>query len=479
ERRTSLTDVMWRLMNEEGMRRAELIQSDGYAEFVTTLWDEARALDASRPIVENDFIGLRHELVRSDIRTPHWYGRATREFLHALDGRLDRLDREEGPVYVTEFGEWGLPAADGAGAFWDQQDDLRALVGESSWPGTFDELVEGTQAHQGWADRVQGERLRTSPHVRGFCVTEWTDVPHELNGLVSLRRTPKQPAIDGFRTAAADVAPIATLARYSYAVGETVTVQLFVSNWSPVALSAGRLRVALEDADEWLEVPRIPAGDVVAVGAVALGTTKAGPCRLSVRLESAGADTEVGYPIHLVEPAAPRVVEVRGSAALADGLAAAGWTVTAEAGATLVIGERTLDADGATALEAELGAGRRAVVLAQDVVPVLGAASPLNPHWGPTPYAFTDGALATLGAARVLQAELFHCGADAHLAEVEGGVGVLVPPPTGTWGALVAGSQAGAGALVACQLRIESGCAEGYGFDLAVLSELVGRVEEL
>jgi hypothetical protein len=467
---SNFTEVLWRLMNEEGLRRAELIQSDAYADFVGSLWDEAVVADDTRPMVENDFVGLRRELVRSDIRTPHWYGRGTREFMAALDMRLERLAGEDGPVYVTEFGEWGLPPVEagacGEGAaFWDQEDDLRALVAASAWPGSYEDFVVGTQAYQGWVDRIQGERLRTSNEVRGFCVTEWTDVPHELNGLVSLRRTPKQAAIDGFRPALADVALIAVLDRFAYGAGEPVGCSVLVSNWSSAALPPGPLTVRLGESQEVLDLGPVPAGGVVHAGGKAALAAPARPGRHELVLSVDGAESR--YGLWVVEPASARAVAVQGDD-LADALAAAGWAVD-DGADVLVVGE----GDGAADLD--LDPTRATVVLAQrGPVAPWGEVTELNPHWGPAPFPFSTGALKSLPDQSVLAAELFHCApahflpdADADAAEVL--VGVVVPPPTRAHGAVVARR----GAVVACQLRLQRGIAEGNPFDLALLAELV------
>jgi hypothetical protein len=214
--------------------------------------------------------------------------------MNFIDERLHEIRTDPGPLFVSEFGEWGLPSPSANDAFWDTDDDLKALVAESGWTASYEEFVEATQAAQGWADRIQAERFRTDPRVHGFCLTEWTDVPHELNGLVSLRREPKR-AIETFRPALADVALIAVLDRYTYVEGETVNARIFVSNWSAADLGETDLFVSLPGTATTLRTRAIAAGGIAEVGSCEIPAV-AGELRLVM------GDAVACYWIHVHKP---------------------------------------------------------------------------------------------------------------------------------------------------------------------------------
>jgi hypothetical protein len=427
--------VLWTLTNELCLACPDALDSEPYRAFIDALTREVRALDPSRPIVENDWVDAPPRLVHTDIRTPHWYGRASKGFLDTID---ERLHAAAPPVYVTEFGEWGLPDAEAGRQFWDQ--DLWPAVAEAGWTGTYEAFAAGTQVVQGWSARIQAERFRTHNAMKGFCLTEWTDVPHELNGLVTLRRNPKR-AIEEFRPALADLAPIAVTDRYAYAADEPIAVRVFASNWSGSDLDASDAGAG----DARVRAPRVRAGGVAYAGELSV---PAG----DIVLRWAGAESR--YPVHVCPPPAPRGVRVEGSPALANALARAGW-VTDDPDAVAVAFTDT--------------AGP--AVLLEPAGSVAGLPDPVDlpQSWGPTPFVFTTAAIASLPPRAVLSHEIFHISPRRAYPGVRGPVGFFVPPPWHRWGAVVAVHDG----VVACQLAITDALVAGDRFALALFSDLV------
>jgi hypothetical protein len=416
--------LFWTLLNEVGLFNIGMLETDAYRALVATLRAAVEELDTTRPIVENDWVLKRKHLVNSDVRTAHWYGRTTDAFMRELDDRLIETGAESGPFYVSEFGEWGLPSRESGSAFWSQDDELGKLVTASGWRGTYDDFVDATQDAQGWADRLQAERFRTAAHVHGFCLTEWTDVPHELNGLVSLRRNGKR-AIDGFRPALADVAPIAVLRRYVYGSGEVVCPRIFISNWSSQSLDAGEVTVVLGRNRVHLPVPEIAAGTVVAVqGDVAL-PARPGPLTLAYR------DVSSAYAIHVTDPGAA-----------IDSVSVGIGTAPDERPAVVI--DPTSLPDGWPEL---------------DEVPT---------SWGPTPVPFTTSGLRCLPDNHVLSHEVFACYPKTVIPNVHGALNLFVAPPIGKWGALIAKRDG----LVVCTLSIADALERKEGFALALLADL-------
>jgi hypothetical protein len=477
--------VMWTLMNEVGLDDRSVLDLDGYRDLAVALGRELRALDPSRPLIENDWLFNPERLHVSDIRAPHWYGRGSRRFLRDLDQRLTWASEEAGPLLVTEFGEWGLPDPEQGSEFWDNEREVVAHVERAGWPGGYAEFAAGTQEHQGWAGRVQAERLRRSPIVQGFCLTEWTDVPYELNGLVSLRRTPKVPAIEAFRPALADVALIAITDRYAYAAGEELEVEVCVSNWGAAEWPGGPMEVSLGESRHFMTAAPLPAGAVATIGTCRLTVGGAGRTELVLSC----ADATARYPVWVVAPAARIPVDVRGSEELAVALEHSGWAKDGDG--LIVVAEDVLDEPAAERLADEVAGGRRAVVLAQETwVPLwgkparlpLGWSAPdhLPTGWGPTPFSFTATGLRTLPDTSVLGPEVFHCSPTTlNARDSEGRAGLLVPLPIGWWGSTIAARRHSKGAVASCHLRIQDGLVNGLGFDQAVLAELARLTEEV
>lgn len=147
-----------------------------------------RALDPTRPVISND--GWEH--VDSDILGIHDYasrtsrirlryggprrlrrtlrseGPAKRRLL-VTDGQLDRYDRGEVPVMMTEFG--GVSYA-GDGATWGYSTVASDAEYEAMLRGLFD-------------------AVRACPDFVGFCYTQLLDTLQEANGLLDADRRPK------------------------------------------------------------------------------------------------------------------------------------------------------------------------------------------------------------------------------------------------------------------------------------------------
>ena len=458
--------VMWTLTNEIGISERSIPSSDGYRTLIRRLVDEVRNLDPARPIIENDWIDSPDLLIESDVRSPHWYGRATSTFLQTLDEKIRTASEDDSPLYVTEFGEWGLPSAENGKEFWDQEDDLHALVTESGWEGGYESFALLSQIHQGWADRLHAERLRTSERILGFCLTEWTDVPHELNGLITLRRH-RKASIEEFRPALANVCLIATLDRYAFVKGERVKVDVFVSNWSGHKLEPGDVEVELGEKTERMPFGGVAPGGAIKVGSVELPATRG---ELEVRL---GAHRTFAR-LWVIDPVKPVSLRVEGSTELESHLQVRGWT--SEDAQVLVVAEDSVDSESVKSIEARVEEGARVVVLAQsETMPFFGKPEQIPQTWGPTPFCFTDKTISGLPTRTILGPEIFHCAPEHATPNVKGAVGVLVPPPIRRWGAIVGTENFGKGRLVFCHLRIQKGLLAGNGFEAALLAELARR----
>ncbi|MCX7796439.1 MAG: hypothetical protein N2380_07960 [bacterium] len=113
------------------------------------------------------------------------------------------------PLIVSEFGNWGLPnvtklrAQYGGDPWWFQQRDTTTAtkplgVEERFWQYGLDKvfdnienLTETFQELQYQALRFQIEEIRKYPQIKGYIITEFTDLYWECNGLLDLMRGKK------------------------------------------------------------------------------------------------------------------------------------------------------------------------------------------------------------------------------------------------------------------------------------------------
>ncbi len=486
--------ILWSAMNEIGLDRPSSRATDGYEAFARALAEAVRDADPTRPVIENDWIEPDPDRVfDGDVLTAHWYGRLQREYFATLEEKAAAQAGLGRPLLVTEFGDWGLPELDGSDgsedAFWAQGDGLATDILATAWPGTPDEFATGTQRYQGLADRLQGEVLRRTDHIGGYCLTELTDVPYELNGVLDLHRRPKPAALAEVRRLNQPVLPMASLTGFTLAPGARVTVPLHVANDGPPLLDA-TVRVRLDDAVVTvLDVGDLPGHRTTPVGvATCEGPGRGGDARLRLEVEAGGRIVgENSYPLWVTGPGTRPPVELVGDGPTETALD--GIRVRdADGPSVLVVAEGCLDPAARSRAEGALADGRVVVVLHQDAdaaghYPAPVRLAPIHPQWGPTVYHFTTASpvWSSLPPARLLTTEHAAIEGTAVLdltgptpaAEVDVVVGAYRPPPERLVGAAVAALPVGRGRLVVSQLRLAGPAAAGDLGAAAVLADVL------
>ncbi|MDQ2826403.1 MAG: hypothetical protein M3Y04_05525, partial [Actinomycetota bacterium] len=228
--------VLWSAMNEICDGQWEARGWPGYETFARAMYTAIVAEDPTRPVIENDWIEPDPERVfLSPLLTAHWYGRLHRDYLDKIESASARWESERRMLLVTEFGDWGLPdmpqVADPP--FWDSREAYATGLAGARWPGTVARFVIETQRYQGLSDRLQAEVFRRHDHIGGYCLTELTDVPQELNGVLDLNRRPKRIAVAEMTRANQDVLPMLQLSSLVVAAGGTIQAPLHVANDGP------------------------------------------------------------------------------------------------------------------------------------------------------------------------------------------------------------------------------------------------------
>ncbi|HSH23896.1 MAG TPA: glycoside hydrolase family 2 TIM barrel-domain containing protein [Acidimicrobiales bacterium] len=511
--------VLWSAMNEVCDGCHEARQWPGYEAFARALAGAVTDEDPTRPVIENDWVEPDPGRVFvSPILTAHWYGRLHRDYLDKIERASARWEAASRPLFVTEFGDWGLPdmPVRPDPPFWDSREAYATSLAQTRWPASVARFVQETQRYQGVSDRLQAEVFRRYDHIGGYCLTELTDVPQELNGVLDLHRRPKPIAVDELTRANQTVLPMLCLHSLVVAAGGLLRAPLHVANdagpLDDVAVE-GRFGESMSSMgiDELLAVDArsLPPDQVVARFRETVAQRRLGPVpphRASAfgQLELVVPDVpgshdlvlrlyghdallaENRYPIHVVDQR-PVSMPVRlvGGGPTADALEAVGATV-GHSGLT-VVAEGALDAVTGADARQRLERGEVVVVLAQPIeagpwYPVPVVMSQLATAWGSTDFRFsTDhGAIPSLPRRAVLVAEDSTVQARVVVASFDEEpfpdtpVIIAYKPVPGAMTGTVVGSHAvGPGRLVFCQYRLATGAASDDAAARALLADVL------
>ena len=167
--------IIWGLYNEEWGLDWDIPGSSSRATAASRAYDLLRALDASRPIVENS--GWSH--VRSDLVDWHYYDEDPAAWAANLQGLADGSRHDWpvklGPDFVVD----------------------KSLYGSVDFPRTGVPIINSeygagfTSLERAWNMRWQTQELRRHDRFAGYVYTELADVEHEAAGLFDADRRRK------------------------------------------------------------------------------------------------------------------------------------------------------------------------------------------------------------------------------------------------------------------------------------------------
>ncbi len=513
--------IVWSVMNEVGLYRPEVRTWAGYERFVRALVAAARACDPTRPLIENDWVEPDPEHVfAGDILTAHWYGRLHGDYLDKIEASCTSWRDLGRPLLVTEFGDWGLPGMPELDdpPFWDTRAIYARGLAATRWPASIARFVSETQRYQGLSDRLQAEVFRRHDHIGGYCLTELTDVPHELNGLLDLHREPKAMAVAEMARVNQVVLPILALDSLVVVAGSMVLAPLSVANdgdalrdveiearfggtgpplemdqlleWDTSALDGEEASARFGESAWAVRLPVIAGYRATPVAQVAVRASDVpGSHDLVLRLRSGGRLVgENRYPLHVVSAPSAAGIEVRlatSSPSTRSVLEALG-TVIGDVG-PLVVGEGELGPEVGQQVQTCLDGAGTVVVLAQEVAasqhyPIPLTLQAVETVWGSSVFHFTtdSGAIASLSRRNVLVAEDSTVQARSVVLDIDGApfpdtpvVIAFKPVPEALTGTVVGTHQVGAGRLVFCQYRLCGPAAGGDAAARALLADLV------
>ena len=177
--------MAWVPINESwGVQRVTV--DENQANFTKALYYVTKAYDSMRPVISND--GWEH--TESDIITLHNYAQDPNELRHFYEEVNDFINfskcnnnSQHRPTFVKGHHYKGQPIMidEFAGIGFKTNDD-------EGWG--YGDKVKSKEAY---VERLASlvKVIRENKNICGFCVTQTTDVYHEINGLLDFDRNPK------------------------------------------------------------------------------------------------------------------------------------------------------------------------------------------------------------------------------------------------------------------------------------------------
>ena len=167
--------VIWGLYNEEWGLDWDIPGSPERAAAAARAYDLLRALDTTRPVVDNS--GWSH--VRTDLVDWHYYDEDPAAWASNLAelaaGTLEEFPVRLGPDFVVDKSFYGSAEHPRTGV----------PILNSEYGAGF------TSLERAWHLRWQTQELRRHDRFAGYVYTELTDVEHEMAGLLDADRRPK------------------------------------------------------------------------------------------------------------------------------------------------------------------------------------------------------------------------------------------------------------------------------------------------
>lgn len=251
--------LIWSLYNEEWGLEWDLANDKEKQSHVELLYDQIKTLDSSRLICDNS--GWTH--VRTDINDYHRYFVAPDQvdaWKHDLDefivgdpGKnfVEGRESKSEPIIVSEFGVWGLPSVKKLKEYYKgepwwfinqgdnthKEDYKSPLTAEENFQNyglnkvfnSFEELAVYSQKRMFRGIKSIIEEMRKRPAIKGYIVTEFTDIEWETNGWLDYLRNPKE-GFESLKDFNGDLVVMLDNVNHNLWCGEQVSWNVLISN---------------------------------------------------------------------------------------------------------------------------------------------------------------------------------------------------------------------------------------------------------
>lgn len=171
----------------------------------------------------------------------------------------DSQESGDEPILISEFGNWGLPKLPEQLPWWFERQFLDIEVSRPAGVhnrfmdykldkifDSYNQLAKVSQRSQFNSLKYEIEKLRMTPLIQGYVVTEFTDINWESNGLLDMWRNFKVYSDELPLIQQQDVI-IPRPVKYNYWSGEQAEIDLFISHYSNKDLSALKLEWKLDE----------------------------------------------------------------------------------------------------------------------------------------------------------------------------------------------------------------------------------------
>jgi hypothetical protein len=396
--------VIWSATNEIGIDGSNIRESKGYSDFMRELVNAILKIDSSRPLIENDWIDpeLTH-VYKSDIVTSHWYGRLTKEYLLILNEKCILLSELNKPFMVTEFGDWGISSLDfESNEFWSYRDYYFENIQSMPWSETLESFAEQTQQYQGVSNRLQIEVFRGSPVVKGYCLTELTDVPWELNGVLDFSRNLKK--LTGFEMKLANQ-PVLPICIFDYSGAWTnseLQIEVKIHNTKNYDIEC-KLTLGFRGESQKDITVITKANSVASFGTFKVPTPVI-PGKTIIECELSDETGRVGfnqYAFNLYSKPENREIFAKSISELSDRFIRESGVILSENSNLLIIGQDEMSEFYKSVVTEHLRKGGSALILAQSsqsasYIPIEVSPQQAKLEWGATDFHFTGTALPSI-----------------------------------------------------------------------------------
>ncbi len=234
------------------------LSKEEHRNWMVKMYERVKEIVGNRLVVDNSAC-CNNFHVESDLNDFHFYksldhfedwksniSRFSSGTFKTFSPYSDSKESGKEPKLISEFGVWGLPTfirdikrmnKPFRGIKETVPEGVEDRFLNSSFSRHFknyEEFAILTQKEQFNALKYQIEEMRLQEEIKGYVVTEFTDIFWEANGLLDMHRRPKW-GFEFFKYENSDLMIIPRLERYNFYKDESIDLDINISNYSDIS----------------------------------------------------------------------------------------------------------------------------------------------------------------------------------------------------------------------------------------------------